>query len=145
MSDTLDWNTIHERLEHVLPHGLDETTWQALQRHSLPFVADELLWRVEALARQVPAQGPIFLRPIARTDRIPRRPVIAPDPVSEPCALCDDQPGRGIGKRCALCVAAIRLVLGFPLLLDDAGMITGGEKDAPDHQDEPEVSNLFEL
>jgi len=144
MPDTLDWNMIYERLKQLLPHGLDESTWQALQLHSLTIVADELLWRVEALARQVPAQGPIFFRSIARTDRIPRRPVIAPDPASEPCALCDDQPGRGIGKRCVQCVAAINLVLGFPLLLDDAGMITGGETVVPDQPHEPGVSHLFE-
>lgn len=145
MPDARDWNEIHERVEQVLPHGLDGTTWKVLQHHPLPFVADELLWRIEAIARQVPAQGPIFFRSIARTDRIPRRPVIAPEPASDPCALCDDQPGQGIGMRCAWCVTAITLVLGFPLLLDDAGMINGGETVAPDQPYEPEVSNLFEL
>jgi len=145
MPDILDWNGVREHLEQVLSHGLDESTWQALQRHSLPFVADELLWRVEAIVQQVPAQGPIFFRSIARTDRIPRRPVIAPDPASEPCALCDDQPGRGIGVRCVRCVAAINLVLGFPLLLDDAGIIEAHEGDAPDEQNERTISNLFEM
>ena len=39
-----DWNKIHAQLEQLLPHGLDKATWQALQRHLLTFVADELLW-----------------------------------------------------------------------------------------------------
>jgi len=120
-------------------------TWQVLQRHSLPFVTNELLWRVEAIARQVPAQGPIFLRSIARADSASLHPVVAPDPVSERCALCAEQPGRGFGQRCALCVAAISLVLGFPLSLDDAEMIDAGERVAPDQQYEPVTSNLFEL
>ncbi len=135
MSNTLDWNEIHDHLEQLLPHGLDETTWQALQRHSPAFVADELLWRVEAIARQVPAQGPIFLTSLARADR--QR--------TGSCALCAEQPGSGIGQRCARCVAALNLVLGFPLLLDDAGMIDAGEMGAPDQQDEAVLSNLFEV
>ena len=139
MSNTSDWNTIHERLEQLLPHNLDEVTWRALQQYSPMFVADELLWQVEAFALQVPAQGPIFIRTIARTNSVTRNPGAAPDPVSAPCELCNDQPGSGIGKRCVLCVATIRLVLEFPLLLDDAGTI------APDDRSEVVVSNLFEL
>ncbi len=110
-------------------------TWQALQHHPLSFIADELLWRVEAIARQVPAQGPIFLESLARADR--QR--------TGSCALCAEQPGSGIGQRCARCVAALNLVLGFPLLLDDAGMIDAGETDVSDQHDEPVVSNLFEV
>jgi len=37
------------------------------------------------------------------------------------------------------------LVLGFPLLLDDAGMIDIGEMGAPEQQDEAVPSNLFEV
>lgn len=138
MLDTLDWKTVHERLGQVLPHSLDKSTWQELQHYSLTLVADELLWRVEAFAPQVPAQGTIFFRSIARTDSLPHRPVIAPDPVSKPCTLCDDQPGNGIGKRCTLCVAAIRLVLGFPLVLDEDHKTV-----APEQHTEKVVSNLF--
>ncbi len=145
MSNTPDWNEVRERLERLLLHVLDETTWQALQRHSLAFVADELLWRVEAIARQVPAQGMIYLQPIARADRTPRCPVFAPDPVSAPCELCDDQPGQGIGRRCAWCAAAIGLVLGFPLLLEDAELIDADEATAPDEQDKAPTTRLFEL
>lgn len=145
MANRPDWTTVRERLEQLLPHGLDETTWQALQRHSFTFVADELLWRVEAFAQQVPVQGLIFLQPIARADSASLHPVAAPDPASERCELCAEQPGRGFGQRCALCVAAISLVLGFPLLLDDAEMIDAGERIALDQHPEPAVSNLFEL
>ncbi len=140
-----DWTMVRDRLERLLPHGLDETTWQALQRYSLSFVADELLWRVEAIAGQVPAQGPIFLRSIARDGHAVLHPVAAPHPVSQRCALCAEQMGRGFGQRCALCVAAISLVLGFPLLLDDAGMTEAHEAVALDQQDEPVVSNLFDV
>jgi len=135
MPDTPDWNEIHERLNQVLPYGLDETTWQALQLHSLAVVAGELLWRVEAIAQQVPAQGTIFLQPIAREGHAP---------VAGQCALCAEQPGSGVGQRCARCVAAINLVLGFPLLLNDSGLIDAGEATAPDAQDEPVASSLFE-
>ena len=130
-----DWNEIHAQLEQLLPHGLDEVTWQALQRHSFTFITDELLWRVEAIARQVPAQGSIFLESLARADR----------QHEGDCALCAEQPGSGIGQRCARCVAALTLVLGFPLLLDDTGRIDAGEMDALDQQDEPVASNLFEV
>ena len=135
MDNMHDWNAAHERLELLLPHGLDEVTWEVLRHHSLSFIADELLWRVEAIARQVPAQGPIFLESLARVDR----------QHSGTCALCAEQPGRGIGQRCARCVAALNLVLGFPLLLDDEGMIDAGEMDAPEQHDEPVISNLFEV
>ena len=64
MDNTRDWTPIHEQLEHLLPHGLDAATWEVLRQQPLPFVADELLWRVEAIARQVPAQGPLFVHPI---------------------------------------------------------------------------------
>ncbi len=136
MPNPRDWNELRERLEQVLPHGLDETTWQALQQHSFTFVADELLWRVEAIAEQVPAQGMIFLQPIARESHAL---------VAGQCAFCAEQPGSGVGQRCARCVAAINLVLGFPLLLDDAGMIDVGEAGTSDQQHAPVVSNLFEL
>ena len=120
MDSIRDWTTVHEHLKHLLPHDLDAATWEVLRQQPLPFVADELLWRVEAFVQQVPAQSPISFRSIARTDDVTRSPVVAFDPVSASCELCNDQPGSGFGKRCALCVAAIRLVLGFPLLLDDA-------------------------
>lgn len=136
MPDILDWNGVREHLEQVLPYGLDESTWQVLQRHSLPFVADELLWRVEAIARQVPAQGTIFFRSIARDGHAASRLV------TEPCELCTEQTGQGIGQRCTRCIAAISLVLGFPLLLDDVGLIDAYGSIAPD---QPMVSNLFEL
>ena len=135
MDNMHDWNAAHERLELLLPHGLDEVTWEVLRHHSLSFIADELLWRVEAIARQVPAQGPIFLESLARVDR----------QHSGTCVLCAEQPGSGIGQRCARCVAALNLVLGFPLLLDDAGMIDAGEMGAPEQHDEPVASNLFEV
>jgi len=101
------WNEVRERLEQVLPHGLDETTWEVLRQHSLSLVSDELLWRVEAIARQVPPQGTIFLHPITRVER----------QQTGTCALCAEQPGDGIGQRCPRCVAALNLILGFPLLL----------------------------
>ena len=50
MDSMRDWTTVHERLEHLLPHDLDAATWGVLRQQSLPFVADELLWRVEATA-----------------------------------------------------------------------------------------------
>ena len=50
MTNALDWTTVDERLRQILPHNLDEETWRALQRYPLSFVADELLWRVEAIA-----------------------------------------------------------------------------------------------
>ena len=68
LNSTPGWNDIRERLEQLLLHGLDGMTWEALQRHSLAFVADELLWRVEAIAKQVPQQGTMYLEPIARVD-----------------------------------------------------------------------------
>ncbi len=68
---------------------------------------------MEAIARQVPAQGLIFLRSIVHADHATLRPVTAPDPVSEPCELCDDQPGHEIGQQCALCVAAISWYLVY--------------------------------
>jgi len=135
MGSTVSWNEARERLEQLLPHGLDEPTWEILRHQPLSFIADELLWRVEAMAGQVPAQGPIFLESLARVDR----------QHSGTCVLCAEQPGSGIGQRCVRCVASLNLVLGFPLLLDDAGMIDAGEMDAPEQQDEPVVSNLFEL
>jgi len=135
MPNISDWNELHERVEHCLPHGLDEATWQAVQQHPLPFVADELLWRVEAIALQVSAQGTIFLQPVVRAGR----------QHEGDCALCAEQPGRGFGQRCTRCVAAICLVLGAPLLLDDEGRIDGGEMDVPNQQDEPGASNLFDL
>ena len=135
MSSTVSWNEARERLEQLLPNSLDAATWEILQQQPLSFIADELLWRVEAIARQVPAQGPIFLESLARVDR----------QHSGTCALCAEQPGRGIGQRCARCVAALNLVLGFPLLLDDEGMIDAGEMDAPEQHDEPVISNLFEV
>ena len=135
MDNMHDWNAAHERVEQLLPHGLDAATWEILQQQPLSFVADELLWRVEAIARQVPAQGPIFLESLTRADR----------PCTGSCALCAEQPGSGIGQRCARCVAALNLVLGFPLLLDDAGMIDIGEMGAPEQQDEAVPSNLFEV
>ena len=135
MSNLSDWNAAHERLELLLPNGLDAATWEVLRHHSLSFVADELLWRVEAIARHVSAQGPVFLKSLARADR----------PCTGSCALCAEQPGRGIGQRCARCVAALTLVLGFPLLLDDAGMIDASETDVPTQHDEPVVPNLFEI
>jgi len=135
MGSTVSWNAAHERLKLLLLNGLDAATWEILQQQPLSFIADELLWRVEAIARQVPAQGPIFLESLARVDR----------QHSGTCALCAEQPGRGIGQRCARCVAALNLVLGFPLLLDDEGMIDAGEMDAPEQHDEPVISNLFEV
>ncbi len=134
MGNTPDWNEIHDHLEQLLPNGLDETTWQALRQHSLAFVADELLWRVKAIVPQVPAQGIIYVQPIVRDGHAL---------VAGQCALCAEQPGSGIGQRCARCVAAINLVLGFPLLLDDTGLIVAGEV-ARDRQDEV-VSNLFDI
>jgi len=53
MSNLSDWNAVHERLEQHLPHGLDEMTWEVLRQHSLSFIADELVWRIEALVQQV--------------------------------------------------------------------------------------------
>jgi len=135
MGSTVSWNAAHERLKLLLLNGLDAATWEILQQQPLSFIADELLWRVEAIARHVPAQGPIFLESLARVDR----------QHSGTCALCAEQPGRGIGQRCARCVAALNLVLGFPLLLDDEGMIDAGEMDAPEQHDEPVISNLFEV
>ncbi len=135
MDNTPDWNEMHDHLEQLLPHGLDETMWQALQRHSLAFVADELLWRVEAIAGQVPKQGTIFLQPIVREGHAS---------LTGQCALCAEQPGSGIGQRCARCVAAINLVLGFPLLLNDTGMIDADEVVAPNEQDELVEASLFE-
>jgi len=136
MGNTPDWNELHDHLEQLLPHGLDETTWQALQRHSPAFVADELLWRVEAIARQVPAQGTISLQPIVRNGHAS---------AANLCHLCTEQPGSGRGQRCIRCIAAITLVLGFPLLLDDAGLIEAHEAVVLDAQDERVVSNLFEM
>ena len=100
MDTTPDWNEVQERLEQLLPHGLDAATWEQLQRHSLTFATDELLWRVEAIVRQVPAHGTIFLRSIARSDQ-----------QSGSCALCAEQSGGGLGQRCMLCVTAISLVV----------------------------------
>jgi len=112
-----DWTTVHERLEQLLPHGLDAATWEVLRQQSLPFVADELLWRVEAIVQQVSAQGPVFVHPIIRSGSL--NPAL--------CGLCAEQVGNGIGQRCVLCVAALCLVLGFPVLLDDAGRIVSHE------------------
>lgn len=136
MGNKPDWNEIHDHLEQLLPTGLNETTWEALHQHSLPFVADELLWRVEAIVGQVPAQGMIFLQPIVRESHTL---------VVGQCALCAEQPGSGVGHRCARCVAALNLVLGFPLSLDDAGLIDAGEVATPNEQDERGASGLFEL
>jgi len=69
MPNISEWNEIHGHLEQLLPNGLDAATWKILQQQPLSFVADELLWRIEAIARHVPAQGPIFLEPFARADR----------------------------------------------------------------------------
>ena len=135
MGSTVSWNEARKRLEQLLPHGLDEPTWEILRHQPLSFVANELLWRVEAVARQVPRQGLIFLEPIVRADR----------QHEGGCALCAEQPGSGIGQRCARCVAALTLVLGFPLLLDDAGMIDIGEMGAPEQQDKPVASNVFAM
>ena len=52
MSSTVSWNEARERLEQLLPNGLDAATWEILQQQPLSFAADELLWRVEAIARQ---------------------------------------------------------------------------------------------
>ena len=135
MGSTVSWNAAHERLKLLLLNGLDAATWEILQQQPLSFVAYELLWRVEAIARQVLEQGPIYVMPIARTDQ----------QQTGTCVLCAEQPGSGIGQRCARCVAALNLVLGFPLLLDDAGMIDAGEMGAPEQHDEPVASNLFEV
>ncbi len=128
MGNTPTWNEIHDHLEQLLPHGLDEAAWEA-------FVADELLWRVEGLAQQVPEQGTIFLQPIVRDCHAL---------VAGLCMLCVQQPGSGVGQRCARCVAAINLVLVFPLLLDGSGLIDAGEVVAPNEQDERVESSLFE-
>jgi len=135
MGSTVSWNEARKRLEQLLPHGLDEPTWEILRHQPLSFVANELLWRVEAVARQVPRQGLIFLEPIVRADR----------QHEGGCALCAEQPGSGIGQRCARCVVALNLVLGFPPLLNDAGMIETHEEVALDQQDEPAASSLFEM
>ncbi len=71
MNSATDWKNICERLESLLPHCLDETPWNVLQQHSFALVANELLWRVEAIAEQVPRQGPIFLWSLARTEHAP--------------------------------------------------------------------------
>ena len=133
MDSRRDWPTVHEHLEQLLPHGLDAAMWEVLHQQSLPFVADELLWRVEAIAQQVPAQGPVFVHPILRSG--------SPNPAL--CGLCAEQVGNGIGQRCVLCVAALSLVLGFPVLLEDAGMIAYHEA-VPNQRPEPVVSDLFE-
>ena len=129
MSSTVSWNEARERLEQLLPNSLDAATWEILQQQSLSFVADELLWRVEAIARQVPAHGPLFVHPIIRSGSL--NPAL--------CALCAEQVGNGIGQRCVQCVAALRLVLGFPVLLDDVGRISPHEP-VPDQRSEPVVS-----
>ena len=134
MDNMHDWTTVHEHLEHLLPHGLDAATWEVLRQQPLPFVADELLWRVEAFAQQVPAQGPLFVHPIIRSGSL--NPAL--------CGLCAEQVGNGIGQRCVLCVAALCLVLRFPVLLNHAGMIAYHEA-VPDQRSEPVVSDLFEL
>ena len=135
MDSIRDWTTVHEHLEHLLPHGLDAAMWEVLRQQSLPFVADELLWRVEAIARQVPAaQGPVFVHPIIRSGSL--NPAL--------CGLCAEQVGSGIGQRCMQCVAALCLVLGFPVLLDDAGKMASHEMISDQHTDRVE-SNLFEV
>jgi len=78
MPNISEWNEIHGHLEQLLPNGLDTAMWEILQQQPLSFVADELLWRVEAIARHVPAQGPLFLESLARTDQ--QR--------TESCAFC---------------------------------------------------------
>ena len=77
----------------------------------------------------------MYLEPIARVDR----------QHEGNCALCAEWPGSGIGQQCARCVAALNLVLGFSLLVDDAGMIDDSEMDAPEQHDEQVASNLFEV
>ena len=135
MKSATDWKTIRERLESLLPHGRDETPWNVLQQHSFALVANELLWRVEAIAEQVPPQGPIFLRSLARTEHAP---------AGGECELYREQPGSGRGRRCTLCVTALCLILGFPLPLPDAGLVQREEVPLSQQQDEPGVISLFE-
>ena len=134
MDSIRDWTTVHEHLEHLLPHGLDAATWEVLRQQPLPFVADELLWRVEAMTRQVPAQGPLFVQPILRSGSLN----------AALCGLCAEQVGNGVGQRCVLCVAALSLVLGFPVLLDGAGKRASHEPVLDQHT-EPVASNLFDV
>ena len=63
---------------------------------------DEIAWRIEAMRRQVPADGPVPLL-IARTD--------VPRPIGS-CCSCGDALGPGDRYRCGPCVAAVVVALG---------------------------------
>jgi hypothetical protein len=106
-STATDRSSIRQQLTQALGHEIDDTSWEVLEALPAEAVGPELIWRVEALRPQVPAQGTIYLHPIR-----PQAVDVAPPGT---CSLCGDPlpaPGR---FRCDSCAIAAQLVLGQPV------------------------------
>ena len=108
-STATDRSIIRQQLTQALGHEIDDTSWEVLEALPAEAVGAELIWRVEALRPQVPAQGTIYLHPIR-----PQAVDVAPPGT---CFLCGDPlpaPGR---FRCDPCAIAAQLVLAQPVQL----------------------------
>lgn len=96
-----------QQLTQALGHEIDDTSWEVLKALPAEAVGPELIWRIEALRPQIPAQGTIYLHPI--------RPQAVDAAPPGTCSLCGDPlpaPGR---FRCDLCAIAAQLILGQPV------------------------------
>src|SRR5713226_2822448 len=113
-STATDRSSIHQQLTQALGHEIDDTSWKALEALPAEAVGPELIWRIEALRPQIPAQGTIYLHPI--------RPQAVDAASPGTCSLCGDPlpaPGR---FRCDLCAIAAQLILGQPVQLIGANV-----------------------
>jgi hypothetical protein len=107
-----DWDQVYRRLTSALAcDQLDEQLWNDIEELSLP-VAEEVLWRAEALVAQL---AEMEARKKATIFFLPLKPALSAEAeTSGRCWLCGEplpagEPGEHF--RCNSCATAARLVL----------------------------------
>ena len=106
-SAATDQSIMRQQLTQILGHEIDDPSWELLEALPVGTICAELIWRVEALLPQVPAQGTLFFHPL--------RPQSGDAAPSDSCFLCGN-PLPATGRfRCDFCAIAAQLVLEQPV------------------------------